>query len=51
MVFFSTKNPKTRPEKDLVEGVRSKTLLRVGRQSGAAQIGVELKRNCREILN
>jgi hypothetical protein len=40
-VFFSVKNPRTRPGRDLVEGDSSKGLLRVGRPLEAPLIGVE----------
>jgi hypothetical protein len=38
-VFFSTKNHRTHPERDSVEGESSKALLRVGRSLGAPLIG------------
>jgi hypothetical protein len=45
-VFFSTKNPRTRPKRDPIEGESSKGLLRVGRPSGAPLIGVESSGDC-----
>jgi hypothetical protein len=45
-VFFSAKNPRTRPGTDLVEGESSKGLLQVGRPPGAPLIGVEPSRDC-----
>jgi hypothetical protein len=50
-VFFSTKNPRTRPGRDPVEGESSMALLRVGRPPGAPLIDVESKRDCCERLN
>jgi hypothetical protein len=39
-VFFSVKNPRTRPGRDPVEGKSSKGLLWVGRPPGAPLIGI-----------
>jgi hypothetical protein len=46
MVFFSAKNPRTRPWRDPIDGESSKGLLRVGRLPGAPLIGVEPSRDC-----
>jgi hypothetical protein len=45
-VFFSTKNPRTRPRREPVEGESSKGLLWVGRLPGAPLIGIEPSRDC-----
>jgi hypothetical protein len=50
-VFYSTKKPRTRPEKDLIEGESSKALLWVGSPPNAPLIGVESKRDCCGRLN
>jgi hypothetical protein len=50
-VFFSAKNPVTRPERDPIEGKSSKALLRVGRPLGAPLIVIESKRDCCGRLN
>jgi hypothetical protein len=50
-VFFSAKNPRTRTERDPVEGESSKGLLRVGRAPNAPLIGVERSRDCCGRLN
>jgi hypothetical protein len=43
-VFFSSKNPRTRPGRDSVEGESFKAFLRVGRPPGAPLISLESKR-------
>jgi hypothetical protein len=45
-VFFSAKNPRTRPGRDPIEGESSKGLLWVGRPPGAPLIGVESSCDC-----
>jgi hypothetical protein len=50
-VFFSAKNPRTRPRRDPIEEESSKVLLRVGRPPGAPLIGVESSSDCCGRLN
>jgi hypothetical protein len=50
-VFFSVKNPKTRPGRDFVEGDSSKGLLQAGKPPSAPLIGVEPSRYCCGRLN
>jgi hypothetical protein len=50
-VFFSTKNPRTRPRRDCIERESSKALIRVGRSLGAPLIDVESNKGCCGRLN
>jgi hypothetical protein len=50
-VFFSAKKPRTRLERDPVEGKSSKASLRVSRSARAPLIGVGSKRDCCGRLN